>query len=67
MVLGSFYFTAMSREDRWLWFQYNSADVDLFKATQVATLNKVAYSTVREAIINKLGENANTFIGELQF
>ena len=55
MVLGSFYFTATSREDRWLWFQYNSADVDLFKATQVATLNKVAYSTVREAIINKLG------------
>ena len=32
MVLGSFYFTATSREQRWLWFQYNSADVHLFNS-----------------------------------
>ena len=32
-----------------------------FKATQVATLNEV-----REAVVNKLGDNASTFIGELQ-
>ena len=65
MVLGLFYFTATSREDCWLWFHYNYR-LQLFKATQVATLKQVAYSTVREAIINKLGEKANTFVGELQ-
>ena len=42
------------------------ARLQLFKVTQVATLKQVAYSTVREAIINKLGEKANTFVGELQ-
>ena len=66
MVLGSFYFTAISREQRWLWFQYNSADVHLFKATQAATLNEVTFSTVREAIVKKLGNDVTTFIGELQ-
>ena len=66
MVLGSLYFTATSREDRWLWFQYNSADVHFFKATQVATLNEVTYSTVRKAIVKKLGNDATTFTGELQ-
>ena len=66
IVLGSFYFTATSREDRWLLFQYNSADVHLFKVTQVATLNEVTFSTVREAIVKKLGNDATTFTGELQ-
>ena len=36
----------MTREERWLRFKYNSTDQHLFKATQVATLNKVTYSTV---------------------
>ena len=66
MVLESFYFTATSREDRWLWFQYNSVDVHLFKVTQVATLNEVTFSTVREVIVKKLSNDATTFIGELQ-
>ena len=66
MALGSFYFTATARQEHWLWFQYNSTDVHLFRATQVATLNEVVYSTVRKAVIEKLGGNANTCIGELQ-
>ena len=46
MAFGLFYFTSTAREECWLRFQYNSPDVHLFKATQVATLNKVTYSTV---------------------
>ena len=41
-----FYFTSMTREERWLRFQYNFPDVHLFMATQIATLNEVTYSTV---------------------
>ena len=46
MAFGLFYFTSTAREERWLRFQYNSPDVHLFNATQVATLNEVTYSTV---------------------
>ena len=46
MAFGWFYFTSTAREKCWLRFHYNSTDVHLFKATQVATLNKVTYSTV---------------------
>ena len=46
MAFGLFYFTSTAREEYWLRFQYNSPDVHLFKATEVATLNEVTYSTV---------------------
>ena len=35
-------------------------------ASTTPTLNEVSYSTVREAVVNLLGDNANTFIGELK-
>ena len=65
MALASFYFTASAREERWLWFDYNSTNVNHSKATQVATLNEDIYSQLRQPIIDKLGINVNTFIGDL--
>ena len=51
MTFGWFYFTSTARDERWLRFQYSSTDVHLFKATQVATLNEVTYSTVLLSVI----------------
>ena len=55
-------FTGLAREECWLWFDYSSTNVNLSKVTQVSTLNKDIYSQVCQAIINKLGNNANTFM-----
>ena len=65
MALASFYFRASVREERWIWFDYSSTNINLFKATQVSTLNEDVYSQVHQAVIDKLGNNATTFIGGL--
>ena len=61
MALGSFYFTATVREEPLAMVSIQFHRCTHFKATQVVTLNEV-----REAVVNKLGDNASTFIGELQ-
>lgn len=55
-------FTGLASEERWLWFDYSSTNVNLFKVTQGSTLNEDIYSQVHQVIIDKLG---NTFIGDL--
>ena len=65
MALGSFYLTASAREDRWIWFDYSSTNINLFKATQVSTFKEDVYSQVHQAVIDKLRNNATTFIGGL--
>ena len=52
-------------EDRWLWFNYQSKDVDLYVGTQSSILDESLYSQVRQEVITKLGGYIKTFIGEL--
>ena len=65
MSVGAFYFSAKTTQTRWLWFNYSSADISVYKGMQTSTLNKSVYDQVREAIIKKLGDNATKFIGDL--
>ena len=65
MSLGSYYFQASVAHDRWLWFDYSSANIHFFKSTQVSTLNEDTYSQVRKQIIDKLGDNAKQLIGDI--
>ena len=66
MSLGSFYFQASATHERWLWFDYSSSNIKFFKGTQVSTLNEDVYSQVRQQVIDKLGDNAKHFIGDLK-
>lgn len=66
LALGSFHFTGKSETDQWLWFKYSSSDISLYKGTQAATLNSQLYSKVRQAVIDKLGDNIKKSIGELE-
>ena len=66
MGLASFCFTASAREDRWMWFDYSSTSINLFKSTQVVTLDEDVYEQLRQPVIEKLGKKAITFIGDLQ-
>jgi hypothetical protein len=65
MGLGAFYFTSTQSTTRFLWFQYDSSDIHLFKAVQAVTLDQEIYDKVRQTVIDKLGNNAKTFIGDL--
>lgn len=48
-----------------LFVTFQSNDVQIFRAAQTAVLNTQAYSQVREAVIAKLGDNANRFLAHL--
>ena len=65
MGLGAFYFNSTQSTTRFLWFTYDSSDMDLFKAAQSVTLNLQIYDKVRQAVIDKLGQNATTFVADL--
>ena len=65
LSLCSFYFHASKVHERWLWFDYNSADISFFKNTQVSILNEEAYSKVRQQVIDKVGDNAKIYYGDL--
>lgn len=65
MGLACVYFTAKSAQDRWFWFSYGSSNISLFSETQEVTLNEDMYSTVRQEVIDKLGDNIKKFIGDL--
>ena len=65
MGMGCFHFQGKSVHERWFWFEYNADSIDMFKASQVATLDKDVYSQVRQLVLKKLGDNAKAFIGSL--
>lgn len=63
--IASFHFSAKIIDERWLWYDYSSSDISLYKGIQISTLNKSVYDQVRDEIIEKLGDNAKDFIGDL--
>lgn len=63
MPMSCFYhFTGAHREERWFWSQYST----IHKATQMTMLNMDVYGQVRREIIEKLGNNATEYIGDLR-
>ena len=65
MGLGAFYFNSTQSTTRFLWFTYDSSDMDLFKSAQSITLNLQIYDKVRQAVVDKLGSNAVSFVADL--
>ena len=62
--IGS-YFKASNVKNDFLFFSYNNIDIDLSNATLAFTLNEEVYSKVRKAIVEKLGDRANTYVKDL--
>ena len=65
MVLGAFHFKASETNERWFWFEYNSAEMYFFRGSQTSTLNEDVYAQVRQQIIEVLGDQASDYIGSL--
>ena len=51
--------------DRFLWNTYHTSSTQLVYAGQTATLDEDVYSQVRSAIVEKLGDRAVQYIGNL--
>lgn len=65
LKMAFFYLHTGQNMTRVLWFTFNSADTEMYKATQTINLNEMIYDEVREKIIEKLGERAKKYIDDL--
>jgi hypothetical protein len=62
MKTMAFYFTSSQTNTTVLFFNYTAASTELQKSVQGATLNSGVYGQVRDAVLDKLGKNAQTFV-----
>lgn len=65
MTLGAFYFQANEHQGRFLFFTWSTNNINIYLGTQNVLLNEQIYAMVREAVIIKLGDKAQTFIADL--
>jgi len=65
MTLGASYFSTTETITRLLFTKLSASSVDAYMGSQQVVLDTDVYSQVREEIIEKLGENAHDFIGDL--
>ena len=61
----AFFFKAQRSQGDFFFFKWESKDISLVYAKQACTLNEEAYATVRQAVIDKLGERRKKFIMKL--
>lgn len=66
MTLGSFYFRTTEHRARFLFWEWNSQSTNMYYSSQSVTLNDQIYATVRQAVIDKLGENALKYVADIQ-
>lgn len=64
-ALGAFYFKASKHEGRFLFWSWETKSINFYFSTQSVVLNEKIYSTVRQTVIAKLGDNAKRFIAGL--
>lgn len=65
MNCSAFSFSAAETTTEFLWTNYNSSSMELQYASQTMTLDEDVWDQVSTTVITKLGDNANTQIGNL--
>jgi hypothetical protein len=65
MILTGMKFTAHHSESRFLWFSWSSDSIEIEQAAARFVLNEDVYKTVREAILERLGERATKYVAEI--
>ena len=66
LKLNAFYFKSAKPTKRILWFDYTSSTVSLKYTINEATLHTEYYTNIRDAVENKLGEHASTYINSIE-
>ncbi|MBP0624989.1 peptidoglycan recognition protein family protein [Cupriavidus consociatus] len=65
MALGAFYFRCVDSRKRFLFLKWGAEEVNFWTAAQRMTLNTGFYAKRREAVIAKLGADANSYLADL--
>ena len=65
MALAGFHFQAKQDTTKFLFFEWDSDSVDIYKSVQVVTLNQDVYSAVRSSIVSRLGDQAKTLVDNI--
>lgn len=66
MALGAFYFKADEHRGRFLFWSWSTNSINFYFSTQRVVLNEEIYRTVRQAVVAKLGDHAQTFVDDLE-
>lgn len=66
MHLGACYFSTTQHITRLLFTKFSFSDVDAYQGSQTVELDMDVYDRVRQLIIDKLGDNAEKYIGDLE-
>ena len=66
MTLGAFYFQADEHKKRFLFFSWSTKEINIYLGTQNVLLNEAIYATVRQAVIEKLGDAAQTYVANIE-
>lgn len=65
MTLGAFYFKSSEHKSRFLFVTWSTKNINLYFGAQSVILNEQIYATVRQTVIDKLGDNAQKFVADL--
>ena len=65
MGLAGFHFQEKESQTRFLFFEWDSASIDIYKSTQVVTLDQDVYTNVRSTIVSRLGDKAKQFVANI--
>lgn len=65
LKVSAYAFNTTKTTTRFLWADYANSDTQLNHAEQIATLDEDVYKIVRQAVVDKLGKNAQTYIADL--
>lgn len=63
--MGAYYTHKHDDRGNFLWFNWGQLKIEIFAASQVMELDEEIYSSLRDKVIEKLGDHAQSFIHEL--
>ena len=65
MALAGFHFQAKKDTTKFLFFEWDSDSVDIYKSVQVVTLDEGVYTAVRNNIVQRLGDQAKQLVDNI--
>ena len=65
IALGCFYFNTEQRSTGFLFWNFSSSDTEIYKGGTSLVYNEQVYSSVRSAVISKLGDKAQQLVAEI--
>ncbi|MGE0131452.1 MAG: hypothetical protein AB7U82_25500 [Blastocatellales bacterium] len=65
MRIGTFYFTSSEDVTKLLWFRFTDSSATIYKGVQTIVLDEDVYSEVRDDVVDRLGDNAERFVKDL--